>query len=328
MKRAFALTATLALAGAVCVPEAGAAFNNNDAGTSAAQFLKLGADARSAGMGQAARALCEDANAVYWNPAGLAALSYRQTTLTHAAYYQSTFYEFLAYAQPIDSILGRNRRELETNQLGAVGVGVLYLNSGQLQEVDNTGTATGGRFTPQDFAAMLAWGGALTRDLDVGIGVKYVSSRIEDTASTGAADFGVRLREHPGGMPYTMALSLHNLGGRLKFNLQSDPLPLQLAFSQSLRPTRNISLSMDVVAPRDNRVYPAFGAEFRSAVGPNLSAAVRLGYEGRTMSSGLSSLTGMGLGAGLGMARFSLDYAWMPYGLLGDTHRFTLSYRF
>ena len=96
MKRAFALTATLALAGAVCVPEAGAAFNNNDAGTSAAQFLKLGADARSAGMGQAARALCEDANAVYWNPAGLAALSYRQTTLTHAAYYQSTFYEFLA----------------------------------------------------------------------------------------------------------------------------------------------------------------------------------------------------------------------------------------
>ena len=23
-----------------------------------------------------------------------------------------------------------------------------------------------------------------------------------------------------------------------------------------------------------------------------------------------------------------VDYAWMPYGTLGDTHRFTLSYRF
>ncbi|MCX5794167.1 MAG: PorV/PorQ family protein [Elusimicrobia bacterium] len=325
MKRAFLLTAAFWLA---CAGSAGAAFNNKDAGTSAAQFLKLGADARAAGMGQAARALCEDANAVYWNPAGLAALSYRHAAFTHAAFYQSTFYDFMAYAQPIDSILGRNRRELQTNQLGAVGVGVLYLNSGQLEAVDNTGTATGDRFTPQDFAALLAWGGALTRSIDAGVGVKYISSRIKDVAATGAADFGIRLRGHPGGMPYTLALSVHNLGGRLKYNQESDPLPLQVALSQSLRPTRNISLSVDVVAPRDNRIYPAFGAEFRSAVGPNLSAAVRAGYEGRTMGSDLASLSGLGLGAGLGVARFTLDYAWMPYGLLGDTHRFTLSYRF
>ncbi|MDD5627856.1 MAG: PorV/PorQ family protein [Elusimicrobia bacterium] len=325
MKRIFPLAAALGLA---CAPGAWAAFNNKDAGTSAAQFLKLGADARAAGMGQAARALCEDAGAVYWNPAGLAALSYRHATLTHAASYQSTFYDFLAYAQPIDSILGRNRRELQTNQLGAVGVGVLYQNSGQLDEVDNTGAATGGRFTPQDFAAVVAWGGALTRSLDAGVGVKYISSRIQDTASTGAVDFGVRLRGHPGGMPYTIALSVHNVGGRLKFIQESDPLPLQVAVSQSLRPTRNISLSLDLVAPRDNRIYPAFGAEFRSAVGPNLSAAARLGYEGRTMGSDLSSLSGLGLGVGLGVARFSLDYAWMPYGLLGDAHRFTLSCRF
>ena len=325
MRSCASLTAAFWLA---CAGSAGAAFNNNDAGTSAAQFLKLGADARAAGMGQAARALCEDANAVYWNPAGLAALSYRHATLTHAAYYQSTFYEFMAYAQPIDSILGRNRRELQTNQLGSVGVGVLYLNSGRLEEVDNTGTATGSNLTPQDFAAMVAWGGSLTRAIDAGVGVKFVSSRIKDVASTGAADFGVRLREHPWGVPYVLALSLHNLGGRLRFNQESDPLPLQLAVSQSLRPTRNISLSLDVVAPRDNRVYPAFGAELRSAVGPNLSAAARLGWEGRTRSSDLSSLSGLGVGAGLGVARFSLDYAWMPYGLLGDTHRFTLSYRF
>jgi hypothetical protein len=325
MRRFTLLTATLWLA---CAGNAGAAFNNNDAGTSAAQFLTLGADARAAGMGQAARALCEDANAVYWNPAGLAGLNYRDATITHGAYYQNTFYDFMAYAQPIDSILGRNRRELETNQLGAVGVGVFYLNTGQMQELDNTGAATGGNFTPQDFAAILAWGGALTRDIDVGVGMKFISTHIEETAETAAADFGVRLREHIVGMPYTLALNLQNLGGRLKYYQQSDPLPLQFAISQSLRPTRNISLTMDLVAPQDNRIYPAFGAEFRSAVGPNVSAAVRVGYEGRTTSSDLATLSGLGLGAGLGLARFSLDYAWMPYGLLGSTNRFTLSYRF
>ncbi|MBI5241425.1 MAG: PorV/PorQ family protein [Elusimicrobia bacterium] len=325
MRRFALLTAAFGLA---CVPQARAAFSGSDAGTAAGQFLKLGADARAAAMGQAARALCEDASAVYWNPAGLGALSYRSASLTHASYYQSTFYEFLAYAQPIDSILGRSRRELQTNQLGAVGVGVFYLNSGRLTEVDNTGAATGGSFTPQDFAAIVAWGAALTRSIDAGVGFKYVSSRIRDTAATGAADLGVRLRQHPWGVPYVLSASLHNLGGRLRFHKESDPLPVQLAVSQSLRPTRNISLSLDVVAPRDNRVYPAFGAEFRKGVGPNLAAAVRLGWEGRTRGSDLSSLSGLGLGAGLGVARFTVDYAWTPYGLLGDAHRFTLSYRF
>ena len=40
-------------------------FRGKDAGTSAGQFLKLGADARSAGMGEAVRAESSDANAVY-----------------------------------------------------------------------------------------------------------------------------------------------------------------------------------------------------------------------------------------------------------------------
>ena len=324
MRRA-AATAALVL---LCAAGADAAFRSDDAGTSAAQFLKLGADARAAGMGGAARALCEDANAVYWNPAGLGALSYRHASLTHASLYQSNFYEFLAYAQPIDSVLGRGRRDLQTNQLGAVGVGVLYQNSGRLDEVDRTGESTGGSFTPQDFAAMVSWGASLTRSFDAGIGVKLVSSRIRGTAATGAADLGLRLRQHPWGVPYVLSLSLHNLGGRLRFHTESDPLPLQLALGQSLRPTRHISLSLDVVAPRDNRIYPAFGAEFRKNVGPNVTAAVRAGWDGRTTASDLSSLSGLGLGAGLGVARFTVDYSWVPYGLLGDAHKFTLAYRF
>jgi len=318
------MTATLCLA-----RPGSAAFSNNDAGTTAAQFLKLGADARAAGMGEAVRALCEDANAVYWNPAGLASLDYRHITATHGAYYQGVFYDFLAYAQPVDSIVGRrSRRDLETNQLGAVGAGVLYLNSGSLASVDNTGASAGGSFTPQDFAAMVAWGGSLASFLDAGLGFKYIASRIQGTAQTGAADFGLRLHAPLGEMPYTLALSVQNLGGRLKFDQQSDPLPVQAALSQSLRPTRHLALTADVVAPLDNRIYPAFGMEYRSTIGPNLSAAARVGWEGRTATSDLSTWSGLGAGGGLTIARFTLDYAWMPYGLLGDTQRFTLSYRF
>jgi len=322
---------TRALASALLLFAAGpaaAAFSGRDAGTAGAQFLKLGADARSAGMGSAVRALCEDANAVYWNPAGLAALNYRHATMTHAAYYQSVFYDFLAYAQPIDSVLGRSRPEMQADQLGAVGVAAYYLNAGSMGEIDNTGTPTGQSFTPQDLAAVIAWGGAVNRFLDVGVGLKYITSQIKERASTGAVDLAFRLHPHLIGLPWTIAFTAQNLGGDLKFIERADPLPLQIAVSQSLRPTRNLAVTADVVMERDDAPYPSFGVEYRRAIGPNLSAAGRAGWEGRDSSSDLSGTTGLSFGAGMTLTRFGFDYAWVPYGALGDTHRFSLSYRF
>jgi hypothetical protein len=59
-----------------------------------------------------------------------------------------------------------------------------------------------------------------------------------------------------------------------------------------------------------------------------MAAAVRVGYQNRSNSADLYGTTGLSVGAGLTFSKFSVDYAWMPYGLLGDTHRFSLSYRF
>ena len=82
-------------------------FGSGQGGSSGGAFLKLGADARAAGMGGAVRAAVDDATAIYWNPAGLAGLRYRHATMSHGAAYQSTFHEFIAYAQPIESKFGR-----------------------------------------------------------------------------------------------------------------------------------------------------------------------------------------------------------------------------
>lgn len=321
--RPLALAAMLA-----CASPASAAFSRADAGTAGGQFLKMGTDARSMSMGGAVRAHLEDASAAHWNPAGLAGLRHRHATLTHAALYQGVFSDFIAYAQPVETLVGgASPRQLHANQMGTVALYALYLNAGRVAEIDNTGLATGQGFTPQDLAVGAAWGAALERDLDIGIGVKYISSKLRRSATTGAADLGVRYRLRVGDRPWTLALAVQNVGGSLRYSEESTPLPTTVAIAQSFRLTKKISLTADLVAPRDNAIYPAFGAEFRLPLDPDMALSWRIGYDGRN-GSGLEGLSRIAVGGGLNLSRFGFDYAWAPYGLLGDAHRLSLSYRF
>lgn len=314
------------------LPAAAGGFGSSQAGTSGANFLKLGADARAAGMGGAVRAAVDDASAIYWNPAGLAGLRYRHATMTHGASYQSAFQDFIAYAQPVESPFGRQtgrERDLRPDQLGTLGVAVLYQNSGAISEVDNAAVPTGDRFTPQDLAVFLAWGATVARGLDVGVGLKYVTSKIQGSASTGAADVGVRWRTWlPGEFPYALSLSAQNLGGQLKFHEQGDPLPMLVTVGQALRIVKGLVVTLDLNAPRDRSLYPSFGLEWRVPMKQGLSGALRAGYDGRLKGEDSGGLTGVSFGGGVGVQRFGFDYGWSPAGGLGSTHKLSLSYRF
>jgi hypothetical protein len=308
-----------------------ATYGSSQAGTSSAQFLTLGADARAAGMGNAVSAAADDATALYWNPADLAGLHYRHATFTHSASYQNTFHDFLAYAQPIEVRRGTGReRDLVPDQLGTIGVSIQYQNAGRIAEVDNTGAATGNSFTPQDFAATVGWGAELARGLDAGISVKYVSSQIEASATTGAADFGARWRAQIPGteMDYALAAAVRNVGGPLKFRDASDPLPMSVVVGQSLHPVKTLTIDLDVTAPRDGSPYVSFGAEWRAPMTEGLTASLRAGYDGRMSSGDVGGFTGVTFGGGLGFRRLGFDYAWTPAGELGNVQRVTLSYRF
>nr|HPI03422.1 UPF0164 family protein [Candidatus Goldiibacteriota bacterium] len=72
-------------------------------GTSNADFLKIGVGARSSGMGEAFAAVADDANAAFWNPAGIAQADKWSFTLMHLMWFAGSNYEFLGGIAPIDS---------------------------------------------------------------------------------------------------------------------------------------------------------------------------------------------------------------------------------
>src|SRR4051812_46483804 len=53
------------------------------AGTASADFLKLGVGARYLAMGEAATAVADDANAIFWNPANIARLKRSSISFTY-----------------------------------------------------------------------------------------------------------------------------------------------------------------------------------------------------------------------------------------------------
>jgi hypothetical protein len=69
-------------------------------GENGAAFLKIGAGARPAALGDAFTAVADDANAAVWNPAGLARLPRPEIVGTHTQWLQGGRHDALAGAYP------------------------------------------------------------------------------------------------------------------------------------------------------------------------------------------------------------------------------------
>jgi len=83
-------------------------------------FLNFGTGARSQAMGSAFTGLCDDASAIYWNPAGLSQLARNQLTFFNALLWEDTNYLFAGYAHP-------------TEKLGTFGFGLINLRSSDFE---------------------------------------------------------------------------------------------------------------------------------------------------------------------------------------------------
>ncbi|MBI5623889.1 MAG: PorV/PorQ family protein [Elusimicrobia bacterium] len=313
---------TIAAALFVTLASQAGATINKDAGSSAAAFLKLGAGARAGAMADSFSAVADDVYAVYYNPAGLAQLRGPQLGGAHTAFIRDVNYEVLGFAYPM------GRREQYSRHVLAAGIH--YLSVGKVERRATDTTDAMGTFDSTDASYGVSYAFGFNHQLSAGVTAKLLSQRLDTYHSdTFAADLGVLYRVNPDArIPVSLAAVVRNWGRRVSYvSGESDPLPVSVTGGMAVQlwPER-LRVNVEGTKYRDTGLFGAVGAEYYQPMMKDLTAAFRGGYTSHYRD--LSGLNGMTMGMGLSYNVATFDFAWMPFGRLGDTFRYSLLLKF
>lgn len=281
-------------------------------GDSGAAFLKLGAGARASALGEAYVGLADDVTAAYWNPAGLAQLEERQAC-----------FMYLSPLSKVDSLAYNYLSMVIPKEIWVTGVSVYYLDYGNMDEHLDADGIVDGRWGASDLAAAYSFAKKVRDDLAVGGTFKGITTKISDKrANAFAVDVGVLYNTTKPGL--NLGAVIRNLGPNIKYMKEGDKLPLALKGGLSYHlADAPATLVCDVTIPNDNDAYIGFGGEY--VVKEVL--ALRAGYKSGPQDEG------SGLSAGFSLliektSQLTFEYAYQPYGELGDSHYVSLQRRF
>ncbi len=281
-------------------------------------LLKSPPSARADALGGSLAAVADRSESIFWNPAGIAKLYHlgdSDLSLGYNALIETAYTGTVCYARPFAGI-------------GVFGFGLLYAAQSSIQGYNAVGD-TNGSFTPNDLVMDLSYGRRLGAVL-AGLGLKFIRSQVADVSGTSfALDLGVQMQSvwKPSEGPIDIGLSLQNLGPPLKMGGGSDPLPTKIQGGFAWHFNERFSGLLDGHLPVDQEPYVSLGAEGRLPVASTIKAGLRGGYN-MSYSRGVPGFAGVTAGFGLEVERFRVDYAWVPFGDLGSSNRFSLGYRF
>ena len=313
--------------------------NVSGVGTNASTFLEIGVGARAQAMGGAYAALSNDPSGLYYNPAGIVWVNSPQVELMHNEWLVGTSYDFIGAIMPMPFLNS------------SFGINLIMLDYGEqaVRTVERP-EGTGEMWDARDYAVGLTYALALTDRFSFGITGKYVSQKIwHESGSAMAIDLGIHYNTMLKGLKLGLAMS--NFGNEIalegrdldtsvdpddqnenidrvpaKYTTNSYPLPLLfrfgIAYERSLGKFGNALVTVDVNHPSNSTESINLGAEYGFAG----LFYLRGGYANLFEKDKINGLT---LGGGIdyyqrGSMGFRVDYAFSDWGILEESHRFSL----
>lgn len=291
-----------------------------------ASFLSIDPSPRSFALGMTNAISSLGVEAIGSNPANLLATSSRYSFFTsYASMLDSSMYESVAMSW---------RGQAPVFGPASFGVSYTRLDSGSIAGADASGNPGGSSFSASDQALTLGGATEIWNGLTAGVDIKAIHSAIAGFNSNivPALDAGVGYRVGARG-PFALAASVTNVGGRIKFLSQSDPIPntFNLAAAAPVGPVAFVLQATRLIADQQSRL--GLGVEY--GIGP---VAFRVGYllqsEAGNLalqdSSTFSKIAQGGLSGGVGVrvSFLSFDYGVSQQAVdYGVTHRVALTAR-
>lgn len=277
-------------------------------GETAANFLKIGIGAQSAGMGGAYTAVADGAISSFWNPANMARSEKGDLILGHQSWLQDITLEY-----------GSISFGLSEDWIG--NAAIIYMGYGDIQGYDVFGNSTGS-ISAYDMVASVSGSYRFNENFSAGLTVKMVRQQLDQiSASTVAGDLGVL---YSSGI-WRAGLVVANFGGSMTFESVPEKLPSEIRLGLAVKPFKSdILLATDLTK------------QFRG--GLKLANGFQVGFEGQYYVRGGMEYNQNGYGweptfnTGLGMNLndYSIDYSYtIENNLTGeDHHRFSIGYSF
>jgi len=296
------------------------AVHGQGAGRTGAAVLQLPAGARAAALSGAYAAAASDADALFYNPAGAAALEAAASA------------SYLRHVLDIRTVTAAGAVRLGPLTLGAA---TALLDAGEVRVVEpdpqyggERGRETGELASASESATRLAVALPLRGGrVRLGAAAGHVSSDIADASRSAAIfDLGAQLAFER----VTLGAALRNLGGALAGDGLADAdLPTEARAGLRLEATRaatlGAALSADLVSRAGGGAWLAAGLEAGLLPGAGRIGAVgRIGWDGGTGAGGLG---GLRLGAGLSHGEIAVDYAYQDLDPFGPVHRIGIRWR-
>lgn len=263
------------------------------------EILTVPVSVKANGMGGSFVAVADNASAVFWNPAGMIHIQKKDISITQNKYITGINEASLIFSYP-------------TKYVVLTGA---YLNFFTPSEdiLDENGALTGNSFSYRTDVPLLSIAGKQWKRISWGVTGKWFKEKISDFSQTTlSGDVGGLYS----GRYLNFGLSVQNIG---KINNLLLPIIYRTGLAWKVR---------SLVFSGEYNAYSSVGQKYKNSANFGMqytlmeSISLRWGYRA------LDDLTKWTVGLGLKYGRSSLDYAFVPYGALGNSHQVALHFQF